>query len=496
VRVKNYGVRDAVCSVRFLIEQSGVPVYDTTETGVVLGVGDSLLRTFTKVWTARPQATYNLTAHTILVGDQNPRNDTARGTCKVKSASPGGWFEKEPMPLAPSGRQVKDGGWVSYMFMNGRIYAGKGNKVGDFYSYAPTGNSWMQHTAIPLGPEGKLPAKGTAGLADGMGHVYLAKGNNTLAFWRYDVTGDSWHQLPDVPLGVSGKKVKGGDCMNWVELGGTQYVYLLKGQRCDFLRYDVGAEVWEPLNDAPTGSNGKWSNGSWIVYDGASTIYAQKAKANELWAYDLNTSTWGTLPRASLPLVGRTGRTKKSGDGGSGAWYYTAVYAFKGGNTQELWKYRPASDSWGELETIPSLGSTMKKKSVKAGGGLTAAEDALYALKGNKTCEFWLYRPGTFAEQDASGRDGAEGQGTGNTVLTPVISPNPLAEQFLNLQLPQAGPVAVRVCDALGRAVLTRAGKGGVAPLRIDTRGLSDGVYLVRIETRAGVWSRKLVIQR
>jgi hypothetical protein len=495
--IKNYGIRSATFDVRLLIEQGGAPVYDTTETGVFLVAGDTVTRTFAKAWMARPRGSYALTAHTIYASDRNPQNDTARGVCTVASAVSGGWAEREPMPLTPSGRSAKDGAWLSYMFMNSTVYAGKGNKSGDFYSYSPAANSWRQLSPILAGPEGKLPGKGTFGISDGLGHVYMLKGNNTSAYWRYDVNGDSWHRLTDVPLGLSGKKVKGGDGLVYVAnpLPDTDYVYLLKGYKNEFYRYNVGSGVWQPLPGAPYGVSMKWDKGSWITFDGNRTIYAHKAKVNELWAFDLSTRTWGASPKRGMPTVGRSGRFKKSGDGGSGAWYGGTIYSLKGGNTQEFWNYRPAADSWYEIETIPAFGSTGKKKLVKAGGSITTADDAMYALKGNKSSELWMYRPGSYEAEP--GREGvtAERLAIGDCRLS--ISPNPMTSGFATVHLSSllSVPSSLRIYDASGR-LLHSSFVLRASSFRLDLRSMPSGVYMVRLDSGSRSWQEKLVIRR
>jgi hypothetical protein len=149
--------------------------------------------------------------------------------------------------------------------------------------------------------------------------------------------------------------------------------------------------AWEALPAAPFGAKPKWDKGSFLVYDGASTIYAHKGKYQELWAFDLPTQTWGTSSLNGMPFMGRSGRTKKSKDGGSGAWVGGCIYALKGGNTSEFWRYTAATDSWLELDTMPSYGSTGKARRVNAGGSMCSAAGTLYALKGNKTNELWRY---------------------------------------------------------------------------------------------------------
>ncbi|MEO0074257.1 MAG: hypothetical protein ABIK43_06340, partial [candidate division WOR-3 bacterium] len=339
------------------------------------------------VWTA--------TGYVNAVGDRHPENDTSRRSFRVIPAGmswPRGWVEVEAIPAQPSGRAVKDGGWLAVDPSTDIIYCGKGYKTGDFYSRPVLGHNWAALTPIPNGTEAKPPYKGAQGVCDGNGSVYATKGNNTVGFWRYDIATMSWSQLASVPLGASGKKVKGGTDMVYVVENDTGYVYLLKGYKTDFFRFNTVTNTWDTLlPEAPVGSKGRWDKGSFLVYDGTGTIYAHKAKYHELWSFDLATHTWATVPLPGMPLVGRLGKSKKSKDGGCGAWYDGSIYALKGGNTQEFWRFSTGIGLWTELETIPSYGSTGKRKRVKAGGDIVYSTYAFWALKGNKTLEFWRY---------------------------------------------------------------------------------------------------------
>ncbi|MBM3322297.1 hypothetical protein FJY69_02290, partial [candidate division WOR-3 bacterium] len=121
-----------------------------------------------------------------------------------------GWIERARVPADPSGKVVKDGGWLAYCTADGLIYAAKGNKLADFYAYNPVTDTWQMLAGWPDGREAKRPGKGAKGCADEEGCVFATKGNNTVVFWMYDPALDSWHQKADVPLGASNKKVKGG----------------------------------------------------------------------------------------------------------------------------------------------------------------------------------------------------------------------------------------------------------------------------------------------
>jgi hypothetical protein len=234
------------------------------------------------------------------------------------------------------------------------------------------------------------------------------------------------------------------------------------------------------------------------VYDGMTTLYAHKAKYHELWTFDIVTHTWGTAALPGMPLVGSMGKSKKSKDGGCAAYYGGALYALKGGTTQEFWKFTIATNAWVELETMPAFGSTAKKKRVKAGGDIVSfGGGVFFALKGNKTNELWRYVASEASMLNRPCRDGVAGvPAPGASHVR--IAPNPLSGRLatLSYSLPQAGPVTIRVYDVTGRTVLSAtlaAARSGSAPL--DLRALSAGVYLVRLQALGVSTAQKLIVQ-
>mgnify|MGYP000081327963 CR=1 FL=1 len=50
-----------------------------------------------------------------------------------------------------------------------------------------------------------------------------------------------------MPDGPSGKRVKGGEDLVYIQQGMTGYVYLLKGYRNEFYRFNTATEEWEAL---------------------------------------------------------------------------------------------------------------------------------------------------------------------------------------------------------------------------------------------------------
>lgn len=492
----NFGTHVATFDVRLTIRRGVQVVYDTTETGMTLVPGDTLVRTFNKLWYAQPRDAFMVTANTILSTDRNSSNDAASSSCAVVAAGLSGWIEETSLNSAPSQREVKDGGWLTYVFGLGRVYAAKGNKTSDFYSYDAAGRTWTGRAGIPPGPRSKSFGKGGMGCTDGTDFIYSVKGNNTFEFWRYDVVGDTWHQLRDIPDGT-GVKVKGGDDLVYAGTGPAARVYLLNGTKGQFLSYDPATDNWTRLADAPNPAS-KWYNGSFLVYDGDRTIYAHKAKFHELWCYDIVTQAWSSTPRSGMPLAGSSGRTKRAKDGSSGAWYDNSIYALKGGNTQEFWQYRAVTDSWVELETIPAFGHTGKKKRVKNGGDIVLADENLYALKGNKTLEFWMYSRSSDDAAPGTARPAvmaAGGLSTDDCRLT--IAPNPLVgSRALHLTAGAPGFLGtVSLYDAAGRRVLVRSlGYSTTGTLALPD--LSPGVYLLRLDAAGRSVTRQIVLTR
>jgi hypothetical protein len=474
--IRNYGSFLESFTVHLRIAVSGATVYYDSVM-VMLNVDDSTLASF-PTWNAY-EGSFTARCSCALAGDPNPGNDFVDNTFAVESISiPPGWKEMTPVPLLPSGKDVKDGGWLAYDAGFRRIFCAKGNKRPDFYSYDPTGDDWTELETIPLGVENKRPSKGAAGCTDGNGTFWATKGNNTFGFFTYSAAGNSWQQLKDVPLGPSGKKVKGGTGIVYALSNGVAYQYLLKGYKNEFYRYHADGDSWRELPAAPVGASEKYDKGSWIVYDGQNTIYAFKAKKNELYAYNTDTDAWYDTLKP-MPFEGPNGN-KKAGDGGCATWYDNSIYALKGNNTQEFLKYSVTLDDWSPVDTIPRYGSSGRSKKVKAGAGIVSlGGDVFYMTKGNKSRELWRYRipGGTGIREEYSG-------------LMPIpesdrlkVRPNPVGS-LATIELAAGLPASatVRVYNACGAVVLERR---SVWPLALDCSRLPPGVYVVSVGGRS-----------
>jgi hypothetical protein len=499
-KVRNLG-NVVATSVQVFFRIDSTPGNAVYRDSVIIAVAPGAESTvsFAPWTTPRVPRVYAARCSTRFSGDAQPANDTLAGSFLVSEPGlPQGWYPKEPLPDAPSAKQVWAGGWLAYNPGNSRIYTAKGNKKADFYAYFPAGDSWHQNALIPAGTEGKLPKTGAAGCSDGNNSVYATKGNNTLGFWLYKTDENAWYQKANVPPGLSNKKVKGGTGAVYAEQDGIGHVYLLKGYKNEFWRYDPAGDSWHAMANAPVVSSVKWDKGSWLAYDDVNdVIYAHKAKFMEFYKYNINGDSWSAA-LSPMPISGSTG-SKKSKEGGCGTYLNGFIYALKGGNTQEFWKYTIATNSWTEKETIPAVGTSGKKKKVKAGAGLVAVGSVMYATKGNKSNEFWTYQPGGTLLGSEPTDNGVMAEQLGSPALDVRVGPNPLSGGFATLRysLPRAGQARVCVYDVTGRTVVNRilaAATTGSATL--DLQHLNSGVYLVKLTSQDLASTQKLVVQR
>lgn len=421
--------------------------------------------------------------------DQHPENDTLKRGFFVKPKFgiwPPGWVEVAPIPTGLSGKSVKAGGSVVAVPSTATVYATKGYKTAEFYSYDVRTDAWTVRTPVPPGLEGKLPYTGCDLASDGNNTIYMTKGNNSVGFWKYTIADSAWTQLENVPLGIYNKKVKAGTGLAYVIRNDSGFVYMLKGYKNEFFRYNVSKGSWETMRLAPVGINIKYDKGSFIVYDGSNYIYAHKAKYNELWRYDISRDTW-TGPLTGMPLINNAGQRKKSKDGGSGTWYNGYIFALKGGNTTEFWRYDAAKDSWLQIDTMPSVGSTGRKKRVKDGADIFYFAHACWALKGNKTREFWRYGIPLTEYAPNPDREGVQAEQVANGDGRMAIYPNPLTGNgYLRYSLSQPALVTLKAYTADGRlaaVLLDGRSVSGSGSVSLNTGRLAAGIYVLRLDT-------------
>lgn len=506
--VRNFGTR----VLRFYRVRMRIGAYDRSVT-----VSDSH-PAHTSRYVVFPACTtiagvFSVVCSTELAADERNSNDCTTCTLNVRPNWPRGWSEVAPVPTESMSKPqvVKEGGWLACHRASNTFFCTRGNKSADFYEYNPVADQWKPRQPIPVQEDGKirLPGKGGGGVSDGRRYLYVVKGNNTLSFWRYDVEQDSWQRLRDIPCDARRKNVKGGGDLVYVRRGDSGQVYLLKGYTNEFYRYDVRTEKWDTLENAPDASGkGKYQKGSFLVYDGRSSIYLHQSRYNDgeyhyLYRYDLDIGRWQAERLRGMPVIDyEKGKNKarKSGDGASGAWDTddpNHFYALKGGGSDGFYRYSVAGNSWVQLEALPAYGSTKKKKGVKGGGDLVAwGAGTYFALKGNGTRELWRF----VAPPDVQLAGGQTVGGTGRFPVVLAVRNN----GSVRLPLYKAGswPLdsRVRIFDPVGRCLLAipalRVSSCLNSPvLLLDMRQLSPGAYIVRLDGTGFAVTYKLILQ-
>ncbi|MEO0093728.1 MAG: T9SS type A sorting domain-containing protein [candidate division WOR-3 bacterium] len=523
--LKNYGT---TTSGPFTVKFEIIPGYTDIQNVLNLNVGESLLVSFTP-W-ADTCGIYVVKCSTALIGDCNKNNDYKSGNVLVSitGSNPGSWVEL-PKTI-PGSKPLKDGSCLE-VIQDTLVFLIKGNKTREFYRLNTKRDTWSKLADVPAGPNNKPVKKGAKMVGDGTRYIYLAKGGNTLEFYRYDMAKDSWAALPDIPLGT-GKKIKDGTGIAYCEKLGEPFIYLLKGVNTqEFYRFRILADSWEKMPDAPAGKQKPgYKKGSDLACDNENKIiYCLKDRTNEIFTYDVNHDTWLTKNFTPMPLIHPLyGKKKKVKEGGALCLVSPEnIYALKGGNTCEFWLFQPQttdSGKWLPLALIPAIGADGKKRRVKAGGDLIAVtyqdQNAILAIKGNKTDRIWKWSDSLFATnlnhlESASGGNNFEPSKAKSATenLKPLeisIRPNPVG-QNLFIQLPLSfwealnqnqNPnlkITVALYNPVGQKCLCRefrceASHSTSPTIVIDTKQVKTGIYLLRVNLGSLSLTRKIII--
>jgi hypothetical protein len=447
---------------------------------------------------------------------------------------PVGWFQLNPLLAEPSARTVKDGGALTFDPIDSCVYALKGNNTREFYAYKINDSSWTIKDSIGLDPLKTRKAKKGATLCYGNGLIYATKGNSSNEFWAYNPFTNIWVEKRNIP--GTGAGLRGGTGLVYVlsENGKGKLVnepqhlsadeknlrlnsgskdgdriYLLKGGTKAFFEYFVSSDSWILKDSAPGGpKKKKFMDGSGLVFDGNSKIYALKGGAivNEFYYYDLTADTWSLYPGDTIPKADSNfARVKKKTvkDGGGLAFLDNKIYAIKGGGCVEFWCYSESAGQWKwrPLDTIPH---SDQKGVPKTGAALTAGLGSIYLLKGNNTREFWHYLPELFIKSSKQ----ISSATIENTLSNPVsiqtrskfeIVPNP-CRTVVNIRFTSSKPaqVSIRLYNVNGELVETFHNGllyNGVSNIRLPLKNLRAGIYFLNFDNSEEKRIAKLIVQ-
>ncbi len=518
VKIQNYGT--VTDSIRVFVRIGSEYFWNTTVSG--LAPGDSAVIACS-TWDATV-GRYTAVCSTGMVGDVDSSNDVASKYFTISN-----WAQRPDIPGGWRRRKVKDGA-LAYAPTTHQVYAMKGANTNEFWRFDPATRTWDTLAPMPTEPSGSRARDGNDLAFDGTygtdGRIWALKGGGRTDFYYYDIARDSW--VPRKAMFVNNRQLgrisrmpKKGAAIAFVPShSALGEIYAIPGNGSnDFLRYDAAGDTWNFLYDG-TGniidipsrglSRTKCKFGSDLRYDpDHDKLYVVKGSNTlELYGYDLALGAW-TDTLDDVSLLGPTMRKVKSG--ASLAYYNNRLFLFKGGNTQEYWRYEIAYDSWTRMTDIPRalVGRRVK---VKRGSAQAVADSTIFCLKGSFGFEFWEYLPAGDSYRPPmmladAGREGVMARPERLSLSRPFLSayPNPTRSGLvLEYNLTSPAQVRLRVYDAAGRTVrhLVDAPRlNGLHRMRWDGRDsrgqvLAAGIYFVELKSGDIRLTEKLIIQR
>ncbi|MCX7836632.1 MAG: C25 family cysteine peptidase [candidate division WOR-3 bacterium] len=201
---------------------------------------------------------------------------------------------------------------------------------------------------------------------------------------------EHWNLLRDLPLGPTSKKIKGGAALTFLR---PNFIYAFKGNKTnEFYRYDITTGYWERKADIPYAQEKKKpvGNGGALTSDLERYVYAIKGNNTlEFWRYDVLNDRWDRLP--DIP----TG-SKRVKDGAGLAYVKKGdssfVYLLKGSKTNEFYAYYIEGNIW--LNKTPAPLGPSNRPFAKGSAITFDNRENIYVLKGNYY-EFYAYNINT-----------------------------------------------------------------------------------------------------
>lgn len=302
----------------------------------------------------------------------------------VKPGDPWDMMASIPDKLGHGAGMTTDGTHIYLMI-------GSRNRVYRFDPAANGGPSDPFWTELPRTPNN--PNQGGAlayATLNGTEYLYAFRGG-TQDFWRLDLSDVDGQGIPKGPwisMANAPGDVKWGGSLAWDDDEGG-YIYAFRGgDRSDFWRYDISdgpLGSWDTtLEPAP----GDVRDGGALVYvedDNGRSVYAMRGgSTTDFWRFDIdvNGGQWaldlGDNPPAPIDQpVGRGGALASDGLG--------LIYALRGNDTKEIYRYVIDQDTWAIGPDIPLP--------MREGGSLVVLNGDVYATQGRQQNEFLRISP-------------------------------------------------------------------------------------------------------
>ncbi len=168
------------------------------------------------------------------------------------------------------------------------------------------------------------------------------------------------------------------------------------------------------------------------------------------------------------------------------------------GNNQDFGCYDINSDAGSSKETIPA---PFIRQKVKAGGTLVRAGDRMYALKGGNTYEFWRYTLSTLPlvrVETSSYIPITSEHTTTATEFSLNVVPN-VVNKFTTIDytVSNTGKVTLKLYNANGRLIETIIDKyheAGKYTMKLTVQNLAKGIHFLKYTDIVNQVQRKLII--
>jgi len=488
VTIRNFGTDpQSNIPVHIVIDDGGTPVYtaNLTHPGP-LAPGASADVSFSPDWNA-PQGSFGVTSWTLLAGDENPANDTARGTVNVTALA----WEPIAVPSTLPDRivhvTVYDPG-TDQVFQIGGNPEGQSNSYdGLNRAYDPTTNTWTTKASMPT-PLGWCGY----GLVDDK--IYVISGHNNAGAFvgtnqEYDIATNTWTTKaarPGTPVAASLSVTYDG------------LIYVMGGlasaavNRVDI--YDPSTNTWAVGTALPSPA---FMGSAAII---GNTIYiAQAYDGSACWTHlyegEIDTSdptqiTWTQGPSLASPVF--NGATVAIGSDV----YWMGGYINATTATNRVWKYDGTSIS--DFTPVYPINNT---RCTFAAARVTTDAEEIYGMAGDMNGD-WAGPNRTYTKLTLSGVGVEETpepvRGTIEAVRPSVVRDR----AHVSYTVSRAGRVELGVYDVTGKLVRTLV-SGTVAPGaqtatwdRTDDGGrlVANGTYFYRLTVEGRTVAAKSVV--
>jgi hypothetical protein len=492
---RNAGMAPITFDVYLEIDSSGTTVYAGNVQSISLDVGACTTWVFDPTWTASPLegTSYDVSAYVVMVGDDNPSNDTIMQSTITTSVSP--WIRCANRPSSSLCHAT------CYDPVGDHLYALGGGDGSSYYNYNyrydPTIDAWATMTPLPVSInwiDASVCAWNRSiyvfGGYDGSAHNYN---------YIYDINGDSWSTGAPLPVNRScALQAVYNDsliyfCGGYDGMMTSAQVYI----------YNTYTDSWTTGTAMPQemrmGGGAILGDTIWISggYDGNvphSTLHAGIIEPTN--CESITWSTGAALPDDSLQCNGASMMYR---DGYGLLCLVGGFTGTTGGTiTNHAWEYNIGLDTW---KPLPHYPGTIARNDILV--ARTAGDTLeIYVNGGDNggswtpTAETWKLKYHTTGiKKEKSSSIPIFGLGK--------ISPNPVAlGAVIAYTTMRKGPVSLKIYDITGRQIRTlvhaneNAGNKTVCWDGTDGnhQKLSTGVYFCRLTAGEHSATKKIVV--